>query len=69
MVRVDSQYFFPTEVDLFIVDPTKAKTKLGWECQYNLKDLVKDIMQSDINFMKKDLFLKDNIYETLNYFE
>jgi GDPmannose 4,6-dehydratase len=69
VLSVDPKYFRPTEVELLIGDATKAKTKLGWECQYNLQDLVKEMMQSDLKLMKKDQFLKDNGYDTLNYFE
>ena len=69
VLAVDPKYFRPTEVDLLIGDPSKAKQKLGWECQYDLQDLVKDMMQSDLKLMKKDQFLKDNGYATLNYFE
>jgi GDPmannose 4,6-dehydratase len=57
------------EVDLLIGDPTKAKTKLGWECKYDLADLVKDMMQSDLKLMQKDQYLKEGGYTTLNYFE
>ena len=45
---VDPQYFRPTEVDLLIGDPTKAKEKLGWVPEHDLSDLVKDMMKSDI---------------------
>tara|TARA_R110001583_G_scaffold56717_1_gene170915 strand:+ start:2823 stop:4049 length:1227 start_codon:yes stop_codon:yes gene_type:complete len=69
VLSVDPKYFRPTEVDLLIGDPTKAKTKLGWECKYDLPMLVKDMMQSDITLMKKDQYLKDGGYTTLNYFE
>jgi GDPmannose 4,6-dehydratase len=69
VLAVDSKYFRPTEVDLLIGDPTKAKTKLGWECRYDLAALVKDMMQSDLTLMKKDQYLKDGGYTTLNYFE
>ena len=69
ILGIDPQYFRPTEVDLLIGDPTKAKTKLGWECKYDLQMLVKDMMQSDIKLMKKDQYLKDGGYTTLNYFE
>ena len=69
VLAVDPKYFRPTEVDLLIGDPTKAKTKLGWECKYDLADLVKDMMQSDLHLMKKDQYLKDGGYTTLNYFE
>jgi GDPmannose 4,6-dehydratase len=69
VLAVDPKYFRPTEVDLLIGDPTKAKTKLGWECKYDLADLVKDMMQSDLKLMQKDQYLKDGGYSTLNYFE
>lgn len=69
VLAVDPKYFRPTEVDLLIGDPTKAKTKLGWECQYDLQDLVKDMMQSDLKLMQKDQYLKEGGYRTLNYFE
>ncbi len=69
VLAVDPKYFRPTEVDLLIGDPTKARTKLGWECQYDLQALVKDMMQSDLKLMQKDQYLKDGGYKTLNYFE
>jgi GDPmannose 4,6-dehydratase len=69
VLAVDPKYFRPTEVDLLIGDPTKAKTKLGWECKYDLPALVKDMMQSDLKLMQKDQYLKDGGYRTLNYFE
>jgi GDPmannose 4,6-dehydratase len=69
ILAVDPKYFRPTEVDLLIGDATKAKTKLGWECQYDLAALVKDMMQSDVKLMQKDQYLKDGGYTTLNYFE
>jgi GDPmannose 4,6-dehydratase len=69
VLAVDPKYFRPTEVDLLIGDPTKAQTKLGWKCQYDLADLVKDMMQSDLHLMKKDQYLKEGGYTTLNYFE
>ena len=69
VVAIDATYFRPTEVDLLIGDATKAKNKLGWTCQYDLQDLVKDMMQSDIKLMQKTQLLKDAGYETLNYFE
>ncbi|WP_405292399.1 GDP-mannose 4,6-dehydratase [Algibacter sp. Ld11] len=69
VLAVDPKYFRPTEVELLIGDATKANTKLGWECQYELADLVKDMMQSDLHLMQKDCYLKEGNYQTLNYFE
>ena len=56
ILSVDPTYFRPTEVDLLIGDPTKAKEKLGWKTEYDLASLVKDMVQSDIK-----LFQKNNI--------
>ncbi|WP_320167914.1 GDP-mannose 4,6-dehydratase [Mangrovibacterium marinum] len=69
IVEVDPQYFRPTEVDLLIGDPTKSKTVLGWEPEYDLKGLVEDMMQSDIKLMQKDAYLKAGGYQVMNYFE
>lgn len=52
VVRVDPQYYRPTEVDVLIGDPTKSKTVLGWEPEYDLAGLVKDMMRSDLYFFK-----------------
>jgi len=69
ILSIDPQYFRPTEVDLLIGDPTKAKTKLGWVPEYNLASLVKDMMISDVRLMQKEQYLKEGGYCTLNYFE
>jgi GDPmannose 4,6-dehydratase len=69
LVNVDPKYFRPTEVDLLIGDPSKSKTKLGWEPEYDLHGLITDMMQSDIKVMKKDAWLKEGGYRTMNYFE
>ena len=69
VVAVDPQYFRPTEVELLIGDPTKSKTVLGWEPKYDLPALVADMMESDIKLMKKDSYLRDGGYRTMNYFE
>lgn len=69
ILAVDPKYFRPTEVDLLIGDPTKAKTKLGWVPEYDLQALIKDMMQSDIKLMQKEQYLKEGGYRILNYFE
>ena len=56
VVAVDPKYFRPTEVDLLIGDPTKSKTKLGWEPTYDLPALVKEMVAMDVElFRKKDI--------------
>ncbi len=69
VVAVDPRYFRPTEVDLLLGDPTKAEQKLGWNREYNLQDLVNDMMESDLKLMTKDTYLKDGGYKIMSYFE
>ncbi|HPG33980.1 MAG: GDP-mannose 4,6-dehydratase [Lentimicrobiaceae bacterium] len=69
VLAVDPSYFRPTEVELLIGDPSKSKSVLGWEPEYDLKGLVKDMMEGDLQLMKKDKYLQDGGYNTLSYFE
>jgi GDPmannose 4,6-dehydratase len=69
VVQVDEKYFRPTEVDLLLGDPTKANTQLGWKPKYDLPLLVQDMVHSDLHLMKKDEYLKQGGFKTLNYFE
>jgi len=54
-LAVDNRYFRPTEVDLLVGDASKAKEVLGWEPKYTLRDLVKEMVYSDIELAKKSL--------------
>lgn len=58
LIEVDPFYFRPTEVDLLLGDPSKAKGKLGWEPKYNVQQLVEEMMHSDLKMMQKDDYLK-----------
>lgn len=69
IVRVDKAYFRPTEVDMLLGDPSKAHKELGWTPTYTLKDIVEDMVCSDIRLMKQDAYLKDGGFDTLNFFE
>ena len=69
VVAVDPRYFRPTEVDLLLGDPTKAEQKLGWKREFNLQDLVNDMMKSDLKLMTKDVYLKEGGYKIMSYFE
>ena len=69
VVAVDERYFRPTEVDLLIGDATKAKEKLGWVPEYDLQDLIEDMMSSDLKLMQKQQYLKEGGYRIKNYFE
>jgi GDPmannose 4,6-dehydratase len=69
VLSVDPTYFRPTEVDLLIGDPSKAKNKLGWVPEHDLASLVKDMMQSDVDLMKKDVILQKAGHEILKQAE
>jgi GDPmannose 4,6-dehydratase len=55
VVAVDPEYFRPTEVDLLIGDSTKARTKMGWQPKYDLAGLVKEMVEADVELVKKSL--------------
>tara|TARA_B110000037_G_scaffold223200_1_gene303801 strand:- start:21923 stop:23011 length:1089 start_codon:yes stop_codon:yes gene_type:complete len=59
IVEVDEKYFRPTEVELLLGDPTKAKTELGWETTYTFDGLVKEMVDSDIALFKRDKYLME----------
>jgi GDPmannose 4,6-dehydratase len=69
IVKVDPGYFRPTEVDSLLGDPTKARERLGWIPKYDLDGLISDMVTSDLVLMKKEHYLKNGGYKTLNYFE
>lgn len=52
VVKIDSNYYRPTEVDLLLGDPTKANTQLGWIPKYDVKALCKEMIESDILLFK-----------------
>ncbi len=55
LVFVDSYYFRPTEVDLLLGDPTKAKEKLGWKPKYTVNSLIKEMVASDVTIFRNKL--------------
>jgi len=69
IVAVDSRYFRPTVVELLVGDATKCKEQLGWEPEYDLSALVKDMVHSDVDLMRKNTLLKNAGYKVLNKFE
>jgi len=69
VVAVDPRYFRPTEVDLLIGDPTKSKTKLGWDPKHDLASLVKDMMEADIKLFERDRYLLQGGHKIFNYHE
>jgi len=54
LVRVDPKYFRPTEVELLLGDPTKAREKLGWQHQTSFTELVKEMVDADLLAVRKE---------------
>lgn len=69
VIRIDPNYFRPTEVDLLIGDPTKAKQKLGWTPKYNLDSLIEEMVKHDLTIFKRDHYLKEGGHNILHYNE
>ena len=60
VVRIDQNYFRPSEVETLLGDPTKAARELGWEAQTSLEDLVKEMILNDLKIAKNEILnLKD----------
>ncbi|MES2588231.1 MAG: GDP-mannose 4,6-dehydratase [Bacteroidota bacterium] len=68
VLAIDERYFRPTEVDLLIGDASKAKNKLGWIPEYNLKDLVKEMVSADLLQVEKEMYLKNGGFTLKNYY-
>lgn len=69
IVRVDSQYFRPTEVETLLGDPRKAKEKLGWVPTTSLAELVAEMVRADLNHAKRDALVKEAGFTVFDYHE
>ena len=69
LVEVDPRYFRPTEVELLLRDPSKAKSLLGWEPEVKFTELVRMMVASDIEIAKRDVHLKNGGFKVKNYYE
>nr|WP_240333162.1 GDP-mannose 4,6-dehydratase [Helicobacter suis] len=59
VVRVDSRYFRPTEVDLLLGDPSKIERELGWRRTFSVDDLITDMLKADLALAKKEALVKN----------
>lgn len=59
LVRIDERYFRPTEVDLLLGDPSKARAKLGWEHKTSFRELVAEMVASDLKQTEREQGRKD----------
>ncbi len=69
VIKVDPRYYRPTEVDLLIGDASKAYDKLGWKPTYTLPAMVKEMVQCDHEFFKRNLLLKESGFTIKHQYE
>lgn len=59
LVKIDPEYYRPTEVDILVGDASKAEKKLGWKPTIDLQGLVKEMIESDLDVFRRAKLLKD----------
>ena len=59
MVEVDPRYFRPTEVELLLGDPTKARERLGWTHETSVRDLAREMVRADLEIMRTSTVMKE----------
>jgi GDPmannose 4,6-dehydratase len=69
VVAVDPRYYRPTEVDLLIGNPSKANRQLGWKPKYDLNALVKEMVEADIDYFRREKILKESGFSIKNQYE
>jgi GDPmannose 4,6-dehydratase len=69
VMKIDPKYFRPTEVELLIGDPSKAKRNLKWELKYDLDALIDDMVTCDFQLFKRDDYLKEGGHKIFQYHE
>ncbi|MFN3875326.1 MAG: GDP-mannose 4,6-dehydratase, partial [Flavobacteriales bacterium] len=60
------RYYRPAEVDHLEGDPAKARKLLGWKHTYELPDLVKEMVQSDLRLFERNVYLKKGGHRILH---
>lgn len=66
VVEIDEKYFRPAEVDLLVGDASKAKKELGWEPKHTVEELLKEMVQRDLELFKRDKYLLEGGHKVLN---
>lgn len=69
VVSVDPAYFRPTEVDLLLGDPAKAKKNLGWEAKYTLEEMCSEMVRADLEVFRREQLLKNAGFSIRNQYE
>jgi GDPmannose 4,6-dehydratase len=69
VVKIDPRYFRPTEVEALLGDASKAREKLGWTAQTRFEDLVREMVDSDLEAARRDALVAREGFKTYEYHE
>ena len=69
LIKVDPNYFRPTDVDFLLGDPSKANDKLSWKPSISFQELVKIMVQEDLILAEKDAYFQHKGFKTYNQYE
>ena len=69
VVSIDPRYFRPTEVETLLGDPSKAKKKLGWKQKISFKEMIKEMVEHDLNEGMRDAISKKSGFAVPESFE
>ena len=66
---MDPRYFRPTEVETLLGDATKAREKLGWSAEVGFSELVREMVESDLDLAKRDSLVEKEGYKVYKHHE
>jgi GDPmannose 4,6-dehydratase len=69
VVRVDPRYFRPTEVDTLLGDSSKARSRLGWTPEVTFRQLVTEMIESDLALAQRDSHMKQQGFKVMHHHE
>lgn len=69
IIQVEKKYFRPTEVEILLGNPEKARKQLNWKTKYTFPQLVKEMVQADYEFFKRETYLKSQGHQIYNSYE
>ncbi|MDJ0738706.1 MAG: GDP-mannose 4,6-dehydratase [Gammaproteobacteria bacterium] len=69
IVEVDPRYFRPTEVETLLGDSSKAHEKLGWKPKITFEDMVREMMQADLELAQRDAMIEREGFKAFRYYE
>jgi len=69
IVKIDARYFRPTEVETLLGDPSKARTRLGWNAETPFERLVQEMVESDLEIARRDALVAREGFKTYRHQE